>query len=273
MTRDTITLFDDIVTTLQIEGESAKFADLSSGAMSEFFSGPATSARGTDTRKGRPAILLSGSKNPPVPKLEASIAATPMPDLSSMDMQTLRQVAVKCTRCPLHNGRKYVVFGCGQAPAELMFIGEAPGSEDDNQGVPFVGAAGQLLTKMIGSMQFQRSDVYIANIVKCRPPGNRVPEDSEAKTCMPFLKRQIEIVSPKVIVLLGAVPLKHILNKAGITGLRGRWDSYQGIKVMPTFHPAYLLRNQDAKKLVWEDLQKVMQYFGKVHKPVKKRTA
>ncbi|MBN1863669.1 MAG: uracil-DNA glycosylase [Victivallales bacterium] len=273
MDKDDGTLLDDIVKTLQVEGESAKFADLSADTAAEFFSGSDPAAKHTDSRNGKAAIVLSEAKNQPVSGSARAPVETQMPDLTSMDLQTLRQVAVKCTRCPLHKDREHVVFGCGQVPAELMFIGEAPGAEEDSKGVPFVGAAGQLLTQMIKSMQFQRSDVYISNIVKCRPPGNRIPEDSEAQTCMPFLRRQIELVSPKVIVLLGAVPLKYILNKTGITSLRGRWESYGGIRVMPTFHPAYLLRNENAKKFVWEDLQQVMKCFGKVHKPVRERTS
>ena len=144
-----------------------------------------------------------------------------------------------------------------------MFIGEGPGADEDAQGIPFVGRAGELLTKMIKAMTFDRSEVYIANIVKCRPPENRNPSDEEAEVCIPFLKRQIELVNPKVIVLLGAVPLKYLMGKTGISRMRGTWMEYKGIQVMPTYHPAYLLRNPGAKKDVWQDLQEVMSVLGR----------
>ncbi len=168
-----------------------------------------------------------------------------------------------CRKCPLHAARTHVVFGEGNPDAELMFIGEGPGADEDRLGRPFVGRAGELLTKMIHAMQFNREEVYIANIVKCRPPNNRVPEESEAALCMPYLERQIELVNPRVMVLLGATPVKYITGLTGITKLRGRWLEYRGIKVMPTFHPAYLLRNPPAKAPVWQDLQMVMKEFGK----------
>ena len=157
-----------------------------------------------------------------------------------------------------------MVFGEGNRNADLMFIGEGPGADEDEQGRPFVGRAGQLLTRMIAAMQFDRfKEVYIANIVKCRPPGNRNPEPQEAAACIDYLKRQIELVQPKVIVLLGAVPLFYLMNMKGITRIRGNWLEYHGIQVMPTLHPAYLLRNANHKIYVWQDLQKVMKVFGK----------
>ena len=148
-----------------------------------------------------------------------------------------------------------------------MFIGEGPGADEDAQGVPFVGRAGQLLTRMIAAMQFKRSEVYIANIVKCRPPGNRNPADDEMDSCLPYLNRQIQLVSPKVIVLLGNVALKGLMKRGGISRLRGHWLDYKGIMVMPTFHPAYLLRYEAAKRDAWSDLQQVMKVFGKVYPP------
>ncbi len=177
--------------------------------------------------------------------------------------EKLLQEVSSCRKCPLHGARTHVVFGEGNPEADLMFIGEGPGADEDRQGRPFVGRAGELLTKMIHAMQFNREDVYIANIVKCRPPNNRVPEESEAALCMPYLERQIELVKPRVMVLLGATPVKYITGLTGITKLRGRWLEYRGIKVMPTFHPAYLLRNPPAKAPVWQDLQMVMKEFGK----------
>ena len=169
-----------------------------------------------------------------------------------------------CRRCALADTRQNVVFGVGVPDAEVLFIGEGPGADEDEQGVPFVGKAGELLTKMIKAMTYDRSEVYIANIVKCRPPENRNPSDDEAEACLPLLKRQIELVNPKAIVLLGAVPLKYLMGKTGITRQRGIWMEYNGIQVMPTYHPAYLLRNPAAKADVWKDLQQVMRYLGKL---------
>lgn len=253
MNKEALNFFDDIIKTLKIEAEYAKFANVSPEVLNEFY-----------------------NDNLKVVKHDNNITAAPeeelnQVDISQMDMQTLQRTAHSCTKCVLHKGRKNVVFGVGNTNADLMFIGEGPGRDEDIQGIPFVGEAGQLLTKMINAMQFQRSEVYIANIVKCRPPKNRNPEDEEAETCIPYLQRQIELINPRVIVVLGAVPLKYLLNQQGITRLHGKWMDYNGIKTMPTFHPAYLLRNPGAKKDVWQDLQKVMQVFGKVHSPVKKR--
>jgi DNA polymerase len=189
------------------------------------------------------------------------------PELDKMQMDELTMKVAECTLCGLHKTRNKSVFGDGNRNAELMFIGEGPGRDEDEQGLPFVGRAGELLTKMINAMQFTREGVYIANIVKCRPPENRNPMDEEAEKCLPYLNRQIDIVQPKVIVLLGAVPLKYMLGLTGITKIRGTWYEYKGIKIMPTLHPAYLLRNPSAKKEAWADLQKVMKFFGKKTAP------
>jgi DNA polymerase len=173
-----------------------------------------------------------------------------------------------CTRCPLCRlGRTQTVFGSGNRQAALMFIGEGPGEDEDRQGLPFVGVAGQLLTKMIVAMGFTREDVYIANIVKCRPPGNRNPEPLEATACRPYLDRQIALVQPQVLVLLGAVPLQCLLERTGIMKHRGQWLKYGDLDVMPTFHPAYLTRKPEAKREVWQDLQQVMARFGKSPPP------
>lgn len=196
------------------------------------------------------------------------VAATTM---ESMDFSALRNLAQRCGMCPLHRGRTTVVFGDGNENADLMFIGEGPGADEDRTGVPFVGKAGKLLDKMIAAMQFRREDVYIANIVKCRPPRNRNPEASEAERCLPYLRRQIQLINPKVIVLLGAVPLLFLLKKTGITRLHGQWFEFMGVRTIPTFHPAYLLRYNDAKKLAWSDLRKVMDVFGKTPAPKTKR--
>jgi len=169
----------------------------------------------------------------------------------------------KCKKCGLHETRNNIVFGVGDPKAKLMFVGEGPGAEEDKKGEPFVGRAGQLLTKMIEAMGFSRDTVYIANIVKCRPPENRNPFEDESNTCIPYLYRQIEYIKPKVIVCLGSVAAQNLLKtKLGITKIRGEFVDLNGVKVMPTFHPAYLLRNAKMKKPCWEDLQKVMREFS-----------
>ena len=168
-----------------------------------------------------------------------------------------------CTRCKLHKGRNKIVFGDGNPKAELVFVGEGPGADEDMQGLPFVGRAGKLLTQMIEAMGLQRRDVYICNVVKCRPPENRAPEPDEVATCSPYLLRQIDTIRPKVIVCLGATAAKTILNTTrGISQFRGEWLEWRGHKLMATYHPAYLLRNPPAKADVWKDLQKVMAELG-----------
>lgn len=165
-----------------------------------------------------------------------------------------------CHRCKLSKGRKNIVFGEGRAEADIMFIGEGPGRDEDVQARPFVGDAGKLLTNLILKLGLNREDVYIANIVKCRPPNNRNPEEDEIKTCFPFVKRQIAIINPKVIVCLGKISAQTLLrSKVTISKLRGNFFSYNEIPVMPTFHPAYLLRNPKDKWLTWEDMQKVLE--------------
>lgn len=168
-----------------------------------------------------------------------------------------------CTRCQLCQGRKNIVFGVGNPDAKLMFIGEGPGADEDEQGIPFVGRAGQLLTRIIEAMGLKRNDVYIANIVKCRPPGNRNPLPDEVASCIPFLIRQVEIIRPEFIVCLGSVAVQNLLGTdEKISRLRGRFTAWQKIPVMPTYHPAFLLRNPNMKKPVWEDMQQVMQRLG-----------
>jgi DNA polymerase len=164
-----------------------------------------------------------------------------------------------CTRCKLHTlGRQQIVFGVGNPNADLMFVGEAPGADEDVQGIPFVGRAGQLLTKIIEAIELTRDDVYIANVIKCRPPQNRNPEPDEVETCEPFLFRQIDIIRPKVIVALGKFAAQGLLRTLDpISRLRGRVFDYRGAKLIPTFHPAYLLRNPSSKRDVWEDMKLV----------------
>ncbi len=175
-----------------------------------------------------------------------------------------------CVRCPLHaQGRTQIVFGVGNPHAELMFIGEAPGADEDKQGEPFVGRAGQLLNNMIVAMGLKREDVYIANVIKCRPPGNRTPVPEECAICSPFLLRQVEVIAPQVIVALGAVAAKTLLAvNQSMSSLRGRWYEFHQVPLAVTFHPAYLLRNPAAKKDAWQDLQMVMKRLGL--KPAKK---
>ena len=171
----------------------------------------------------------------------------------------LERVVSACEKCGLAKSRTQVVYGVGNPNADLMFIGEAPGREEDIQGEPFVGRAGQLLTDIITAMKLTRDDVYIANVIKCRPPENRNPEPDELDACRPHLRRQIEVIQPRVIVTLGKFALQSLTEKAySISAARGQWLDYDGIKVMPTYHPAYLLRNPAAKKEVWADMKKVI---------------
>jgi len=185
------------------------------------------------------------------------------PTTDSDDWTGLRDIALACTQCRLAKTRTQVVYGVGNPHADLMFIGEAPGRDEDLKGEPFVGRAGQLLTDIIKAMKLTRDDVYIANVIKCRPPENRNPEPDELDACRPFIKRQIELIQPKVIVTLGKFALQSLTGRAhAISGARGQWTEYDGIKVMPTYHPAYLLRTPSAKKDVWQDMKKVMAELG-----------
>jgi DNA polymerase len=175
-----------------------------------------------------------------------------------------------CTRCSLHEGRTHVVNTEGNRHARLMFVGEAPGADEDAQARPFVGRAGQLLTKIIEAIGLKREDVLIGNVNRCRPPGNRAPMPDEAATCKPFLLREIEAVKPEVIVVLGNTAVKNLLDtNIGITKLRGEFQEFNGIKVMPTFHPAYLLRDPTKKRETWEDLKKVRDYLDRTAKTQK----
>lgn len=196
---------------------------------------------------------------PPQPIAEIPGAAEPTQSpLSRLSLAELETLAKDCTQCRLHQGRTHVVFGIGNPHAELMFAGEAPGRDEDRQGEPFVGRAGQLLTRIIEAMGLKRQDVYIANVIKCRPPNNRNPEADEIARCEPYLIRQIELVKPRLIVALGTFAAQTLLQtKLPISQLRGRFHTYQGVKLMPTFHPAFLLRNPERKRAVWEDMQAV----------------
>jgi len=194
------------------------------------------------------------------------------PQAKAAAFAALHERALACVKCPhLASSRKNVAFGVGSIDAQLMFIGEAPGADEDEQGEPFVGKAGQLLTKIIQATGLQRADVYIGNILKCRPDtpgqtaGNRKPTSQEMETCIPYLHEQIDLIRPKVIVALGATAVDGLLGKTlGITKLRGTWKTYRGTPLMPTYHPAYLLRNQalSEKRKVWEDMLQVMEKLG-----------
>ncbi len=182
---------------------------------------------------------------------------------SSETIEEIRLDIGNCTRCPLYEGRTKIVHSTGNFQADLMFVGEAPGADEDASGLPFVGRAGQLLTKIIEGIGMKREDVLIGNINRCRPPGNRQPTLSEAHTCRPFLMREIAVVQPKIIVVMGNTAMKNLLDtKEGITKLRGEFQDYFGVKVMPTFHPAYLLRDPRKKREVWEDMKKVRDFLN-----------
>jgi uracil-DNA glycosylase family 4 len=230
--------------------------------------------------KDRPiaAVRDNARRSTVVDKAAPTAPTTAPPSVSSVELfakypgldktdnlDALRAFIGDCTRCKLHGGRTNLVFGVGDPKAELMFVGEGPGADEDAKGEPFVGRAGQLLTDIIErGMGMQRSEVYICNVVKCRPPGNRNPEPDEVEACEPFLFRQIEIVKPRVIVGLGTFAVQSVLKvKTPISKLRGNWHEVRGIKMMPTFHPAYLLRNPSDKRLVWSDIQEVMKSLGR----------
>ncbi len=173
-------------------------------------------------------------------------------------LETIRADLGDCRRCKLHTHRKNIVFGTGNPKARLVFVGEGPGRDEDLQGFPFVGLAGQLLTKIIQAIQLTREEVYITNILKCRPPGNRNPESDEIQSCEPFLIQQLQVIQPKLICALGTFAAQTLLKtQEKISALRGRFHLYQGIPLMPTFHPAYLLRNPNYKREVWEDMKKI----------------
>jgi len=180
-----------------------------------------------------------------------------------LSLEEIRAEMGDCRRCKLYAGRTRLVFGDGAANARLMFVGEAPGADEDKQGVPFVGAAGQLLNKMLSKLGLRREEVYIANILKSRPPGNRDPEADEIAACLPFLDKQIEAIRPRVIVTLGRISTQALLDtKVPLTRLRGQWQRYHDIRVMPTFHPSYLLRAPQERRKTWEDMQQVMEYLA-----------
>ena len=184
-------------------------------------------------------------------------------NVKNEQLQAIREEIGDCQRCKLHSSRKNIVFGVGDPNANLMFVGEGPGADEDVQGEPFVGKAGQLLTRIIEAIKMKRSEVYIANVVKCRPPGNRDPQDDEIQTCIPFLKKQIDVIQPRIICALGRIATRALLNtQQSLTTLKGRFHELpNGMKVMPTFHPSFLLRYPEKKRETWEDMQKVQKEY------------
>lgn len=220
--------------------------------------GPAPDYR---TGQDKKAEMPGSAPLPPLPNRALQSAA------ERQALEELETQVLSCRLCALHRLRTNAVPGEGERAAELMFIGEAPGRDEDTQGRPFVGRAGQLLRKIIAAMKFREDEVYITNIVKCRPPDNRVPHREESEACLPYLLRQIELIRPRVIVLLGKTPTDHFLpSRQGMTARRGNFGDYLGIPIMPTFHPSYLIRNEgnrELKRMVWEDMQKVMALLGR----------
>ena len=206
-----------------------------------------------------PTISPRKSSFPTAPAIADAVPAAER----AAAMQLIREELGECTRCALHKGRNKLVFGDGSPSARLMFVGEGPGADEDAQGLPFVGKAGQLLNNMIAAMGLKREEVYIANVVKCRPPNNRVPEQDEGATCSPFLFRQIDVVRPEVLVALGATAATWLLGtRQPLAGLRGRVHAVRGTKLIVTYHPAYLLRDPRQKKEAWADLQIAMKELG-----------
>jgi DNA polymerase len=219
--------------------------------------------RGTPRREPAPDRALPSADVPAiaVAGVQADLfgsAGRPIPR-GGEGLRVVREELGDCTRCKLCRGRTQIVFGVGNPDADLVFVGEGPGRDEDEQGEPFVGRAGQLLTRMIAAMGLARQDVYICNVIKCRPPDNRNPEPDEVAACEPFLRMQLEAIRPRLIVALGNFAVQTLLRtRAGITALRGRFHLYHGIQLMPTYHPAFLLRSPHMKKAAWEDLRKVM---------------
>ena len=272
----------------ELKAQGTQFVHVSPATLRALNNGvPASTdaeAQSTQAVAGKPLpSVIKTSVQPASPsaaELFSSLPASPSespttalsPDAKRQAFAAVRERALVCVKCaPLAASRKNVVFGVGDINAQLMFVGEAPGADEDQQGEPFVGAAGQLLTRIIQAMGLSRQTVYIANILKCRPDtpgqssGNRKPSPDEMKTCIPYLHAQIDLIQPKVLVALGATAVEGLLGKTmGITRLRGLWQTYRNIPLMPTYHPAFLLRNQavSEKRKVWEDMLQVMEKLG-----------
>jgi DNA polymerase len=219
-----------------------------------------SSASASSSRKSAPPSVATAAA---FPVLQAPSLFHASERIEGDTLERIREDLGECTRCRLHKTRNKIVYGVGNPKASLLFVGEGPGHDEDIQGIPFVGRAGKLLTQMIEAMGLRRDDVYIANVVKCRPPENRTPEKDEVATCSPFLLRQIDAIAPKVIVCLGNVASQSLLGTTkSISQYRGQWIDYRGFRLIATYHPAYLLRNPAAKSDVWLDLKKVMVELG-----------
>jgi len=231
-----------------------------------FYRGIGVQSIGEETAE-RIRRISEGGFRSKLPHLPTEAPSCPMPGDEKSRERLLHGVQAElgdCQRCTLAAGRNKIVFGTGNPCTELLFVGEGPGRDEDRQGLPFVGAAGDLLNRIIQAMGFTRPEVYIANVVKCRPPNNRNPLPDEVATCFPFLTRQIETIAPRAIVALGGVAAQTLLSSTEpVSRMRGRFHDFRGIPVMPTYHPAYLLRNAGAKKTVWLDMQQVMRLLGK----------
>jgi len=280
-----LSFYDDLGVRLFYKDRGATISSSVAAQSADSFAAPVTqqisyeeSALPKSTRKPEPP-----KPSQPAPRAATSFSAPPQParttdilpvstgpslfeafdKIPDDSLLKIRTDLGECTRCKLHKTRNKIVFGDGSAKAELVFVGEGPGHDEDLQGLPFVGRAGKLLTQMIEAMGLQRQDVYICNVVKCRPPENRLPEKDEVTPCSPFLLRQLDAINPKVIVALGACAAQTLLETTrGISQFRGQWLEFRGRKLMATYHPAYLLRNPSAKSEVWKDLQKVMAVLG-----------
>lgn len=255
------TLLNDLAQALDVELQEnpAAAAELDPEVKAAFFAAtPRRPASG-----GRPPAAVSATSAPDTPSPSAP-PPIPMPE-SGDSLEAIAAEIGACSRCSLAATRTNVVPGVGNGDGpDVMFIGEAPGADEDTQGIPFVGRAGQLLTKMIEAMGYTRDQVFIANILKCRPPGNRTPTPQEMEVCIPFLRRQVALVHPKTIVALGATAVKGLLaTNQGINSLRGHWHDFHGTPLMPTFHPAYLLRMPVAKRDAWADLKMVLAKLGR----------
>ena len=259
------------------------YSDLNLGAF--YIDRRAMGKRPMERRAQNIAPATISASQPVVPEVArlatSPVSAAPIVHASSLfeaidrvegdTLERIREDLGECTRCRLHKQRNKIVFGAGSPRAELVFVGEGPGHDEDVQGLPFVGRAGKLLTQMIEAMGLTREQVYICNVVKCRPPENRKPEEDEIATCSPYLFRQLDVIRPKAIVCLGATAAQALLKtKDSISRYRGQWFDYRNTKLLATYHPAYLLRNPNAKGDVWKDLQKVMAHLGlKSNKPVR----
>jgi DNA polymerase len=267
-----VAIVTDLAATLDVELQEGRTGvELPPRVVEAFLRPQQVAAEGGAERLGAPVPVSATSSScfqetPSDAAAVSQAAGKGMDD--SADLATVASRVAGCTRCGLHATRTNTVPGAGHPRPEVMFIGEAPGADEDAQGLPFVGRAGQLLTKMIEAMGYSRDEVFIANILKCRPPGNRQPTPQEMDVCVPFLRRQIALVQPKVLVALGATATQGLLHTdSRISQLRGRWTSFEGIPLMPTFHPSYLLRMPAAKRDAWADLQLVLKQLGRTPPP------